>query len=553
MESLEKCSEEISLQPGDVLLSQNEMNQHLYFLIKGELHVVVDNGVVASLKEVGDLIGEMSLISQKKSSAEIKASSETLVLKVDGPELHKIFENNNTGSWNLYKIYTDILIHKLEITNQKAKKIEGFVEELERAKIELQKSNSSLESKVEERTNKISKQLKELQQKNVELVASHKKISDLYQSRDVTFQALDQLLEQSLKPLSSKISTLGLNASDGLEKNLRKAINRLEPLTTSFLTEKSMNTKKVLFAESVKKQQAVAKMALGGTGVSLKVVGDVEKVEDLLKEEKYDIFLYSEDFIELANKIYSDYPDMKMVFVASKEIPQYVSTILGQNFIPNIIIRDEEDKQFTIKNFVTTVSKLASGNYFGLEKYMAWGVETKEIEVSSSGCRSGVIEKVDNYFDSTGIRSSNRTRMSTVLEELLMNAIYDAPRDSDGNPIYNHKDRTEKVELKESHRPMVRYATDGVFMAVSVEDPFGALDARTLFRYLEKCYTSKESLNDGDKDKGGGGRGLHQIIENSDLVVFNIDFGKRTEVIALFNADPKIMPERNPGLHFFKV
>ena len=100
---------------------------------------------------------------------------------------------------------------------------------------------------------------------------------------------------------------------------------------------------------------------------------------------------------------------------------------------------------------------------------------------------------------------------------------------------------------------MFRFATDGVLMAISVEDPFGGLDAVTLFKYLEKCYSGTGSLNDGRTDKGGGGRGLHQIIENSDLVVFNIDPGKRTEVIALFNTDQKSGVQRNPNLHFFKA
>ena len=131
-----------------------------------------------------------------------------------------------------------------------------------------------------------------------------------------------------------------------------------------------------------------------------------------------------------------------------------------------------------------------------------------------------------------------------------MNAIYDAPVTLDGKPIFNHIERTQEIRLREDQYATFRYATDGVLMALSVEDPFGGLAADTLFRYLSKCYEGG-SLNEGREDKGGGGRGLHQIVENSDLVVFNISPKKRTEVIALFNVDQKSIAHRKPNLHFF--
>ena len=38
--------------------------------------------------------------------------------------------------------------------------------------------------------------------------------------------------------------------------------------------------------------------------------------------------------------------------------------------------------------------------------------------------------------------------------------------------------------------------------------------------------------------KGGAGRGLKMMIDNSDLTIFNIHKGKQTEVISLFNLEP---------------
>jgi hypothetical protein len=92
-----------------------------------------------------------------------------------------------------------------------------------------------------------------------------------------------------------------------------------------------------------------------------------------------------------------------------------------------------------------------------------------------------------------------------------------------------------------------------VLLLVQVEDPFGSLDGDTILNYLDKCYggVATETGHDGTVPKGGGGRGLHQIIENSDLVVFNIHFGFRTEVIALFNVDPRDVGQKFPSFHLF--
>lgn len=558
--SLQKCAVQRVFKKGETVIHQGTLNDSLFFLIQGELGVYVDNGLVANLNNSGDLIGEMSLISQQLSSATIKANVDSQLLQIKGEALHDLTLKQGDGAqYNLYKIYSDILVQKLESTNHRAKHFEALVQNLEKAQQELESANASLEIKVIERTAELAKSNDELKHKNTELVATHDKLADLYQSRDITFQSLDNLLNNNLVPLRESLHTLKVKdnaqslALDRAEKEVTRAIHRLEPLTKSFNSEKSMTSQKVLLAESIVKQQSIAKMALGGTGVELDIVQTADEARAKLDQSSYDIFVFSKEFLDLTEYARSKNDKTRFVFVTSDDIPNYVPILLGHSLVPNVVSRDENDRQFTIKNYVTTISKLASGNYFGLEKYIAWGVEVKQMEVAASSQRTELIQKMDEYFAKAGVRAANRGRCSVVAEELLMNAIYDAPKDSSGQPLYNHKARTEEVILHEVHRPIFRFATDGVLMAISIEDPFGGLDVRTLFRYLEKCYTSSGSLNDGRADKGGGGRGLHQIIENSDLVVFNVDLGKRTEVIALLNTDQKSGVQRNPNLHFFKV
>jgi hypothetical protein len=136
---------------------------------------------------------------------------------------------------------------------------------------------------------------------------------------------------------------------------------------------------------------------------------------------------------------------------------------------------------------------------------------------------------------------------------MLMNAIYDAPTSSEGKSLYNHLERCTELQLKPEEQGLIRFATDGMFIAVSVQDPFGSLKGSTILRYLERNYSGGgiDGQIHEDPGKAGAGRGLHQIVENSDLVVFNLESGKKTEVIALFNVDVKTATTKTPSFHLF--
>jgi hypothetical protein len=218
---------------------------------------------------------------------------------------------------------------------------------------------------------------------------------------------------------------------------------------------------------------------------------------------------------------------------------------------PDILARDDLDRASTTKHIMTTVTKLLTANVFGIEKYLNWGSDIQEMPVANSVDRHYVRQEMHNYFVELGVRKSMLTNVDMVAEEMLMNAVYDAPTDQAGKPLYNHLARTQEVELTKDQQPRFRYGFDGEYVAIAVEDPFGGLRLKTIFDYLESCYTGKPGLINERQKKGGAGRGLHQIVENSTAVVFNVAPHVRTEVIALFYAIPGEKRERPRQIHYF--
>lgn len=97
---------------------------------------------------------------------------------------------------------------------------------------------------------------------------------------------------------------------------------------------------------------------------------------------------------------------------------------------------------------------------------------------------------------------------------------------------------------------LLRYACDGLLVAVSVQDPFGSFELNTILSYLERGY--QQQANTGHHHKGGAGHGLFQIIESADLLIINVKPHIKTEVIVIFNIDPnKPKNTKATSFHYF--
>ena len=531
---------------GTAILTQGQNNTELFILCSGKVVVLVDEEPVAVLEKPGDPIGEISVLLARGATATVVPQTDVQYLSIDVKDL-EVFIARAPGDfgYQLFRAFTNVLSEKIVRTNDKARRFEL--------------ANRTLDLKVKERTADLQKKTDELETRNGELIASHRKLEELYSTKEVTFKKLIDLQSHYLEPLLETVKELEVQVAPAeavkigrAKSQIQGSIDMLRPVSALYSTEQAMRSRRVLLVEKDRKQQVLAKMALGGTGVRLDVASTIEEGAELLKGGgQFDLAFVSSELAELIPQIKSISPGTKLVFMASSNVPAELP-VLKQHAkdISNIVSRHPEDRTFTVKNVATTVGKLVSQDFFGLEKYMIWGVEVQSKIVTSSAQRPELIEGMQDYFKNLGMRSVIFDRAAAVAEEILMNAIYDAPVDKSGKPLYNQLDRKQVVNLQKNEYGEFRYACDGMLAAISVADPFGAFPMQTLIKYLERNYSG--SVETHEEGKGGAGRGLHQIIESSDLVVFNVRRNIRTEVIALFNLDPKAVVEgAKPSFHFF--
>ncbi len=180
------------------------------------------------------------------------------------------------------------------------------------------------------------------------------------------------------------------------------------------------------------------------------------------------------------------------------------------------------------------VSKLLYSDLFGLEKVMPWGVRIYSMLVGDYNEKSTAIAAIGDFAHAMGVRRKFREQIDQCIDEMLMNALYDAPVDDRGVPLFAEVPVKERVALKLTEKAVVQYACDGDRFAVSVRDSFGSLKKSTVLAYLDKCLHAS-GADQIDRKAGGAGLGLYLISNSATEVYFHIFEHAATEVVCTFD------------------
>ena len=197
------------------------------------------------------------------------------------------------------------------------------------------------------------------------------------------------------------------------------------------------------------------------------------------------------------------------------------------------LVNDPADRDLEI-----TSEKLVSGDLFGLEKYLAPGVRVGERVIASDVAKRAAIGEVCAWAEACGARTPIVHRMASVVDELLMNALHDAPRES----------RPTIVAIE--HRAVLRWASDDRALAISVTDAFGALRQRDVIGHVRRA---REERGRPEADEHGAGLGLYLVLANVASLIVNVDPGLRTEVVCLFDLAPHARRAVDSGVRSLHV
>ena len=285
----------------------------------------------------------------------------------------------------------------------------------------------------------------------------------------------------------------------------------------------------ILIVHPDRKTQRIVQRVLSGTGFRVDVADDLGQAVRLIAHLQPILVVVDgsavaspsvEPFFAAAE---ARGAEACMALLDAAQLAQ-MPRILGLGAVTNLLVHPMPvlGEELTI-----TAQKLISGDLFGAEKYLLWGTELHATTLTRASQRSHIVGELAAQVRVRGQTPRVASMAMLVTDELLSNAVHNAPVDEHGVHYRAELARNAELELDVRHQVVLRWGCDGRYLAVEVTDRFGSLDRDTILRALVQT----DIKNTG----GGAGMGISLTYRSCDHLVFNLAPGKRTEVIALID------------------
>jgi hypothetical protein len=221
----------------------------------------------------------------------------------------------------------------------------------------------------------------------------------------------------------------------------------------------------------------------------------------------------------------------------------FASGVLSNLVARNDVVDPEE--------LLVTVQKLLRRDIFGIEKYFGWGCNMHNRRIVSARDRFEMVDQATEFAKRIGVHPRLAAMFRTAADELITNAIFDAPTDGDGNYRFAHLARGSDVRLSPAESIEVTFSCDGRRLGISTVDPFGSIAQERLMHRLAEALQLRE--REVNEHSGGAGLGLFFVYDSLSHFIVNIRPGSRTEMIGIVNieASYKQFIDRSKSFNLF--
>lgn len=138
------------------------------------------------------------------------------------------------------------------------------------------------------------------------------------------------------------------------------------------------------------------------------------------------------------------------------------------------------------------------------------------------------LDRLTEFATSVGARSRAVEQLHDITNELLVNALYDAPYEA--GYLNAPPPRQHPIELPADMPCELVYGTVDNEIFVRVRDCFGALTRERLMEVLLRCARGANSV-ELDESRGGAGLGMWRIFRQSSRVIVAVSPGTSTEML----------------------
>lgn len=283
----------------------------------------------------------------------------------------------------------------------------------------------------------------------------------------------------------------------------------------------------ILIVHPDRKTQRAVQRILGVTGHRIDIVDDVEQGMRVVQHHA-PILVVVDSSAALSPQAEAFFRALEaagtesVMTLIGPGAAEQVPTILRLGAITNLLVHP---MPVLAEELTVTAQKLIRRDLFGAEKYLLWGTELYDRPVTRSTQRAHIVQEIADAVRSRGQSARVASMAMLVADELISNAVHNAPVDAAGAHYRKDLARDLDIALEGREAVRLRWGCDARYIAIEVTDQFGSLERDTILSSL-----AKQDVRDTG---GGAGMGIALAYRSCDHLVFNLAPGKRTEIIAL--------------------
>ena len=218
-------------------------------------------------------------------------------------------------------------------------------------------------------------------------------------------------------------------------------------------------------------------------------------------------------------------------YLSSSDIYK-VPHLIASPLFGSYIRRNFDDLASVSAHYGRVLAAGVGQNAFGTERLVRPGCRIQTIRPTSSLQKRDAVEAVRSHLIALKFQSRMATVVANAVDELLMNAMYDAPVDPAGRPLYSGTARNTAIDLSGRSAVELHVAYDGEYVTVTAVDLFGSLDKGRLMGAISSIYRKQEYKV---RTAGAGaGLGLATVFHSGGSFLFSSENGVRTEATVFF-------------------
>jgi hypothetical protein len=249
--------------------------------------------------------------------------------------------------------------------------------------------------------------------------------------------------------------------------------------------------------------------------------------------------------VDLLSQVEGETSNVPIVGVLDGPLADAVRALETHPWLSHVVTKALLSSPAAKSQLALFVERLAYGPAHTFVAPMAIG---RVALLASSARRENRLERMREWFATQGLSPRTVLQMSDVAEELVTNALFDAPMEA--GYFEAAMPRTEEVTMPPELACEISYGVDSSSVFVRVRDPFGAFMRRRLLHVLKRC-----NVDDGitlDESRGGAGLGLWRVFSTASSIAITVIPGRLTDILVRIETQRgKIASKSIHAVHLF--